>query len=319
MEQKILVVGSSGNMGGLTTQRALAEGYGMMPFGIDVLNKMVISFGKPVVNFDTLNQPQFQGANDTWLDLIRKNKPIIIDFTHKSVILDNFNNHYKHWGCPLIVGTIGVKKEDFVGNTAPVIIGSPNLCPQIVAILKAFSSLEEGSLKGIKFAIDESHQASKKEISGTAIYMKELFERAGAIEKEPIYVIRNKEEQLRMGVPEEFLDGHGWHMYRFLVDPVNGDPNCLTDILSKWFLKVASRRLEREDRDVVGKWESEDKTLAINVRFYAPLHGCDIMIEFFHDVNGRQPYSNGLFETVLPKMKEMVEVGNNVVYDMFNL
>jgi 4-hydroxy-tetrahydrodipicolinate reductase len=69
--------------------------------------------------------------------------------------------------------------------------------------------------------IVESHQKGKADTSGTAKAMVEkldgspgYFNQLGIpFRKDQIRMIREPEEQLRLGVPEDALTGHGWHTY----------------------------------------------------------------------------------------------------------
>lgn len=55
--------------------------------------------------------------------------------------------------------------------------------------------------------IVESHQETKKTVPGTAVEMAKAL----GVPEEEIVSIRNKAEQLALGIPEEHLDGHGYH------------------------------------------------------------------------------------------------------------
>ncbi|GHV26176.1 hypothetical protein FACS1894176_06380 [Bacteroidia bacterium] len=322
MAQKILIVGLSGSMGTLTAERMLnSDGeYSTTGFGIgadsDNGKIIIIKSGELLQDYLTFSFPKL---TEWELGIIKEEQPIIIDFTHKDVIKSNWEKYYKKWGCPLIVGTIGVKKEDFVGNTAPVIIGSPNLCPQIVEVLRTFSALEAKSLEGISFEIIESHQDSKTEVSGTAVRMKELFEKAGAVEKSPILLVRDKEKQSKMGIPKEYLNGHGWHTYRFFGerDTISAHNTLqLMNVCSALWDKITNKAPVEEVgfSKLVGHWNNQTKTLYIT---YGQSPSMEVVL--VHNVNGRQPYIDGLFETVLPTMRHLINVGENSVLDMFDL
>jgi 4-hydroxy-tetrahydrodipicolinate reductase len=310
MEQKvlnqkwILIVGLSGSMGRLTAGGVFAsKEYKLVPFGIVAPNDNREAIIR-TVSFSQLTERDMED--------IENKQPIIIDFTHKDVIKSNWEKYYQYWGCPLIIGTIGIKKEDIIGNKAPVIIGSPNLCPQIVEILRTFSELEPESLKGMKFEIEESHQASKNEVSGTAVRIKTLFERAGAVEKNPIQSIRSIAQQREIGVPDEFLDGHGWHKYSFSFKK-SEQANYLLNTCYQLFQQITNDDVVMEGKYLLGSWENSSETLSIEFK----CNGANII--FAHNVNGRVPYIDGLFDTVLPAMVKMIENGDTSVKDMFDL
>ncbi|MDR0860027.1 MAG: hypothetical protein LBO09_03435 [Candidatus Peribacteria bacterium] len=316
MAQKILIVGLPGSMGTLTAERMLnSDGeYSTTGFGIgaDSDNGKIITIKSGELLQDYLIF-SFSKLTEWELGIIKEEQPIIIDFTHKDIIKSNWENYYKKWGCPLIVGTIGMKKEDFVGNTAPVIIGSPNLCPQIVEILRFFTELKPKSLKKWKFEIIESHQEGKTEPSGTGVRVKECLEKAGATEKTPMVSIRDKKEQLEMGVPKEYLNGHGWHTYEFFIKknkyPLHDPSNFLRKITGD--LCVHTYFTNKDFKEFW--WENPSKTLILLICTKGS------SVKLIHNVNGRQPYIDGLFKTVLPTMRHLINVGENSVLDMFDL
>lgn len=61
----------------------------------------------------------------------------------------------------------------------------------------------------------ESHQAGKVDTSGTAKAVISCFQKLGAsFESDQIHMIRDPKQQLEMvGVPEEHLSGHAFHVY----------------------------------------------------------------------------------------------------------
>jgi 4-hydroxy-tetrahydrodipicolinate reductase len=73
-----------------------------------------------------------------------------------------------------------------------------------------------GALAGFTARIDESHQSTKKDKSGTAIAIGKNLAALGVakVGEADIIPIRDRKEQLAWGVPENALDGHGWHNYR---------------------------------------------------------------------------------------------------------
>jgi 4-hydroxy-tetrahydrodipicolinate reductase len=70
--------------------------------------------------------------------------------------------------------------------------------------------------KGYSLEIKESHQKGKADTSGTAKAMVRYFNSLGVpFAEEDITKERDPETQKNvMGIPEEYLSGHGWHTYR---------------------------------------------------------------------------------------------------------
>jgi 4-hydroxy-tetrahydrodipicolinate reductase len=74
---------------------------------------------------------------------------------------------------------------------------------------------------GYALSVDESHQKTKADTSGTA---RAVVESLGALVAKPmaeseIHKIRNDEDSKAFGVPEDFLNGHAYHTYKL----VSGD------------------------------------------------------------------------------------------------
>ena len=112
------------------------------------------------------------------------------------------------------------------------IITVPNFAFEVVEFIKQLGPVTKAyAEKGIiPFQIMESHQAKKKSIPLTARQMAKVIE----IPETTIVSIRDPEEQIRLGVPREFLDAHGYHWVKYIgpggvileqVSKVNGrDP-----------------------------------------------------------------------------------------------
>lgn len=89
---------------------------------------------------------------------------------------------------------------------------------QVVAFLAAMEIMAEqfpGAFSGYSLQVMESHQASKLDTSGTAKAVISCFQKLGVPFKlDQIQQIRDPKQQVEMvGVPEEYLNGHAFHMY----------------------------------------------------------------------------------------------------------
>jgi len=325
-KQNFLIVGLSGKMGGLTAQRMLALGeHELSPFGIvaDKENGGVVTI--PCGNGMIRNYPvfSFKGLGNRELQFIKKEKPIIIDFTLKDVVKQNWETYYKKWKLPVIFGTIGINKEDIKGNKAPVIIGSPNLCAPIVSLFKFFDGLEENAMEGVSYYNSESHQSSKLEPSGTEIYFAELFRKAGATEHRLVEKIRFKTRQRTLGVPEEFLDGHGYHWCHFI-------PTFDTTPSFRAFSALKMRIMEHMNSfettyPNLTDYSIEKLHLSLfnsDGTLIVGYDGDNEHFQIFTKVHGRGPYINGLFDSVLPAMVGMTQSWGwkrDIVQNMFDL
>ncbi|MCK4927094.1 MAG: dihydrodipicolinate reductase, partial [Candidatus Aenigmarchaeota archaeon] len=73
--------------------------------------------------------------------------------------------------------------------------------------------------KGYKLKVKESHQDGKADTSGTAKAVVGYFNELGIpFYPEQIIMVRKPIEQIELGVPEEYLGGHGWHKYTFVSE-----------------------------------------------------------------------------------------------------
>ncbi|KAL5994202.1 4-hydroxy-tetrahydrodipicolinate reductase 1, chloroplastic [Asimina triloba] len=95
---------------------------------------------------------------------------------------------------------------------------SPQMGKQVVAFLAAMEIMAEqfpGAFSGYSLEVVESHQASKLDTSGTAKAVISCLQKLGvSFEMDQIRQIRDPKRQLEMvGVPEEYLSGHAFHMY----------------------------------------------------------------------------------------------------------
>lgn len=318
----LIIVGASGNMGRAIIQRASKEEYEIL-FGIVAPEELTTHVHD--VNGKIIECKKFADIDwDTFL--VKKTKTtIIIDVTHKTVIKENWKNVYEMLGLPLIVGTIGITKNDTGFVDFPVIIGSPNFAIQIANIIDTFENgLYPNFLKGIQFGVTELHQGpdpenglnGKTEFSGTADKMIEIFEELGG---KLVYKtsIRDPKIQKALGVSDEYLAGHGWHTYHFM-SPNNefGIKNVLN--LCEEIVVNAKHGTEWLDPVVVPgttileRWNAK-KTFQLRVE-----HD-NYNVWFSHNINGRDPYIDGLFFCVLPEMIHAIECNNNEVRDMFDI
>lgn len=320
----LIIVGASGNMGRAIIQRASKEEHEIV-FGIVAPEELTTHVHD--VNGKIIECKKF--ADIDWADfLVKKTKPtIIIDVTHKSAIKENWKNVYELLGLPLIVGTIGITKNDIGFVDFPVVIGSPNFAIQIADIIDTFENgLYPNFLKGIHFGVTELHQGpdpengltGKTEFSGTADKMIEIFEGLGGKMSYKTY-IRDPKIQKALGVPDEHLGGHAWHTYHFMSPSNEGGVLNILNLCEEIVLnaKHGTEWLDPERRNseksaVLERWNST-KTFQLRVE-----HD-HYNVWFSHNINGRDPYIDGLFFCVLPEMIHSIDCKNNDVRYMSDI
>lgn len=154
--------------------------------------------------------------------IIKKEHPgcfISIDYTVPDAVNDNANFYCQH-NLPFVMGTTGGDRnalEERVRQSNTVAVIAPNMATPIVvfqAMMEYAASHFPRSLGQYQGRITESHQARKKDTSGTAKAVVGSLQQLGvSCSVEEIDKIRSVPIQLEAGIPAEFLEGHGWHTY----------------------------------------------------------------------------------------------------------
>jgi len=143
-----------------------------------------------------------------------------VDYTHPLAVNDNVE-FYCTCGIPFVIGTTGGDKERLVKTIRSSRISAvvaPNMAKQIVgfqAMMEYAATTFPDLFKGYVLQIKESHQKGKADTSGTAKAMVSYFTKMGiCFSEEDIEKERDPQVQkMKLGVPEPYLNGHGWHTY----------------------------------------------------------------------------------------------------------
>ncbi|KAM7464822.1 hypothetical protein LguiB_012384 [Lonicera macranthoides] len=146
---------------------------------------------------------------------------IVVDYTVPTAVNDNAELYCKV-GVPFVMGTTGGDRSRLyktVEDSNVYAVISPQMGKQVVAFLAAMEIMAEqspGAFSGYKLEVLESHQASKLDTSGTAKAVISCFQKLGvSFDLNQIEKIRDPKQQIEMvGVPEEYLSGHAFHLYR---------------------------------------------------------------------------------------------------------
>jgi 4-hydroxy-tetrahydrodipicolinate reductase len=159
------------------------------------------------------HRPALAEAKDAWPGLIA------VDYTHPSAVNANARL-YGSQGVPFVMGTTGGDRtalEETVRRSSVAAVIAPNMAKQIVGLqaMMAFAAEQfPGLFTGYRLEVRESHQQGKADTSGTARAMIGTFNRLGVpFEESGIQMVRHPDAQRALGVPEEYLGGHGWHTY----------------------------------------------------------------------------------------------------------
>ncbi|CAO2835942.1 unnamed protein product [Amaranthus hypochondriacus] len=145
---------------------------------------------------------------------------IVVDYTVPNAVNDNAELYCKI-GVPFVLGTTGGDRERLhktVEDSKNYAVISPQMGKQVVAFLAAMEIMAEqfpGAFAGYSLQVMESHQANKKDASGTAKAVISCFQKLGVdFDMDQIQLIRDPKLQVDMvGVPEEHISGHAFHMY----------------------------------------------------------------------------------------------------------
>jgi len=143
-----------------------------------------------------------------------------VDYTHPSAVNSNAEFYCRH-GLPFVMGTTGGDRqgiEETVRTSSTLGVIAPNMAKQIVgfqAMMEYAANTFPDLFKGYSLEIKESHQNGKADTSGTAKAMVRYFTSLGlAFAEMDIKKERDPDIQKTIwGIPEEYLEGHGWHTY----------------------------------------------------------------------------------------------------------
>lgn len=145
---------------------------------------------------------------------------LAIDYTHPSAVNENSQFYVKN-KVPFVMGTTGGDRDallqDVEGNFAVI---APNMGKQIVAMQSALEELATkfpAAFGGYALKVQESHQKTKADTSGTAKAviesLKTLTDNQDFEADQDVDMIRNDQESMDFGVPKEYMTGHAFHTY----------------------------------------------------------------------------------------------------------
>jgi 4-hydroxy-tetrahydrodipicolinate reductase len=248
---------------------------------------------------------------------------ISVDFTQPGAVNDNVDFYCRN-RLPFVCGTTGgdraALEKRVQDSDIPAVI-APNMAKQIVALqslMEKYAAENENRFRLYRLSITESHQKGKKDTSGTAKAMVKYFQQLGIdFDVEQIKKIREPEEQLALGVPPQYLSGHGWHRYE--LGP-SGDTSPLIS------LAVRLSDLLRDDKLFEGYAKDElntgccqlvDRRSYDGTVFFRLVHCGDGSIQIRHDVNGRDIYAGGTLDAIRFLEKRLDEKGKD--YSMIDV
>jgi len=213
---RVVVAGLPGKMATLITKAiasqedmvlhfdALGEKYEKVPDSLSGLNLRII--GAP--------------AHEEFLYEQRDKIDLVVDFTHPNAVNGNALM-YRNLGIPFVMGTTGGDREKLIktveGSGISAVIAANMAAPVVVLqeMIKFAAEKFPNAFEGFTLNIRESHQAAKKDPSGTAISLLPYFASLGIpLEKEQIEMLRDPDLQWqKLKIPGQHLSGHGYHTY----------------------------------------------------------------------------------------------------------
>ncbi|XP_042520034.1 4-hydroxy-tetrahydrodipicolinate reductase 1, chloroplastic-like isoform X2 [Macadamia integrifolia] len=214
----IMVNSCAGKMGRAVIEAAVSAGIQLVPvsFSTEAESGQIVQVGGQ--NIQIYGPSEREGI----LSSIFEEHPnlIVVDYTVPDAVNDNAETYCKV-GVPFVIGTTGGDRERLyktVEDSKVYAVISPQMGKQVVAFLAAMEIMADqfpGAFAGYSLQVMESHQASKLDTSGTAKAVISCFQKLGvSFDIDQIKQIRDPKQQVEMvGVPEEYLSGHAFHMY----------------------------------------------------------------------------------------------------------
>jgi 4-hydroxy-tetrahydrodipicolinate reductase len=254
---------------------------------------------------------------------------LTVDYTLPGVARSNAYLYLKN-NMPFVMGTTGGDLSDLQGllanSSINAVVGS-NMALPIVSMQRAlveFVERNQFSLSGCELTITESHQSTKKDTSGTAKAMVSHFNRLGIdFDEKRIVSIRDRDEQMMMGVPEEFLSAHGWHTYEIHA-PTEGRRYMENlDQLQDLFYRILhpsnsafgdNFTFTRDANAKSVKAKSLDGSVSFEVSRPASRD-----LKFVHNINGRAIYAEGTLTALRFLRKKMEESERGKVFSMVDV
>jgi len=219
---KVMVNGLPGNMASTVVKHILAsDDLGLVPLSLTGPEIEQLDIEEQGLKINLI-RPESRNIE---LDDILNHRPFIsVDYTHPSAVISNAEFYCKN-KLPFVIGTTGGDRkmlESIVTDSKNCAVIAPNMAKQIVA----FQAMMEYAAKNFpdvfkryKLIVKESHQEGKADTSGTAKAVVGYFNELGIpFSPEQIVMVRKPIEQIELGVPEEYLGGHGWHKYTFVSE-----------------------------------------------------------------------------------------------------
>ena len=305
---------------GLTAEDTSAEG---------CLNTPVPDLDRALILFRPSERVKHQGL----LVKEARGRPVIaVDFSTPDALMSNAE-FFASMGFNSVIGTSGgdlEKLAKLANGSGTNITYAPNMAPAVVSVQYAIGEYAKRFPNCLGFCeayCHESHQEAKgSKTSATAKEIMRLFgkELGARVMGEGINRIRDKDMQRRIGVPEKYLDGHGWHTY-FLVARDEKGQEQIRDfgtflsttlmirnpVVSEYFREnwpIVEPLNESQEPTLIPGKASFARDVFVGMNSYGPEE-----MRLAHHVNGRGPYVDGTFlamknQSKVPGLSTMVDI-----------
>lgn len=214
----VLIAGLPGKMATLVTEEiSKTEGYELLPFAI--------TSKKHTREAAQFNDQRVRLIDHIPFDIRKREGTIAVDYTTPQSAVANAIG-YAQLRVPFVMGTTGGNREEIetlVGRSQISAVVAPNMAVEVVAIQDELNDMLENTPRvfdGWDLTIRESHQSTKRDVSGTAVAFRRQLEALGATMNEDIESVRDPEVQRSLGIRS--LDGHAYHWIT-LTSPDGGD------------------------------------------------------------------------------------------------
>ncbi|NIM46812.1 MAG: hypothetical protein GTN40_01490 [Candidatus Aenigmarchaeota archaeon] len=202
----VAVVGAKGNMGQL------------------IVKRLETTEGIEVVGLVDPQIPDHQKLENVWHSnsleaCFKETKPnVAVDFTTAKAVPENVETYTQH-KIPFVLGTTGWDKDlmdifyEYASKAGIPAVISSNMSPPLVLLqtmLEEAADKFPGILSEFDLSIEESHQKTKIDVSGTAKKWAEIFQKLG-IDNTIIHSYREEER------------GHGYHWYNLIKGAIGRD------------------------------------------------------------------------------------------------
>ncbi|GFS35346.1 dihydrodipicolinate reductase, bacterial/plant [Actinidia rufa] len=212
------VNGCAGKMGKAVIEAAISAGLHLVPLSFsssEESQKTVQVGGKEIRMYGPSERESILASTfEEYPNLV------VVDYTVPAAGNDNAELYCKI-GVPFVMGTTVRDRERLyktVEDSKVYAVISPQMGKQVVAFIAAMEIMAEqfpGAFSGYSLQVMESHQANKLDASGTAKEVISCFQKLGVhFDLDELQMIRDPKQQLEVvGVPEEHLSGHAFHLY----------------------------------------------------------------------------------------------------------